>query len=62
MFQGDKRAQALVDQLIELPPVSFLLAPLMQMIVAQMFSYYVALELGRNIDKPRNLAKSVTVG
>jgi glucosamine--fructose-6-phosphate aminotransferase (isomerizing) len=34
----------------------------MQMIVGQMFSYYVALELGRNIDKPRNLAKSVTVG
>ena len=62
MFQGDKRANAVVDQSIELPSVSILLAPLMQMIVAQMFSYYVALELGRNIDKPRNLAKSVTVG
>ena len=62
MFQGDKRAHAVVDQSIELPPVSILLAPLMQMIVAQMFSYYAALELGRNIDKPRNLAKSVTVG
>ena len=63
MFQGDKRAQCCnVDQAIELPPVSILLAPLMQMIVAQMFSYYAALELGRNIDKPRNLAKSVTVG
>jgi glucosamine--fructose-6-phosphate aminotransferase (isomerizing) len=34
----------------------------MQMIVAQLFSYFSALTLGRSIDKPRNLAKSVTVG
>jgi glucosamine--fructose-6-phosphate aminotransferase (isomerizing) len=32
------------------------------MILAQMFAYYTALDLKRNIDKPRNLAKSVTVG
>jgi glucosamine--fructose-6-phosphate aminotransferase (isomerizing) len=38
------------------------LAPVLQMIVAQLFAYYVALALNRNIDKPRNLAKSVTVG
>ncbi|MBC8259187.1 MAG: glutamine--fructose-6-phosphate transaminase (isomerizing) [SAR324 cluster bacterium] len=62
MFQGDQRAQAAASQAIQLPRVSKLCAPLLQMIIAQMFSYYAALDLGRNIDKPRNLAKSVTVG
>jgi glucosamine--fructose-6-phosphate aminotransferase (isomerizing) len=34
----------------------------MQLVMAQLFSYFSALKLGRSIDKPRNLAKSVTVG
>ena len=62
MFQGDERALAVCDQAVQLPQMSALCAPLAQMIMAQMFAYYAALELGRNIDKPRNLAKSVTVG
>jgi glucosamine--fructose-6-phosphate aminotransferase (isomerizing) len=62
MFQGDKRALAACDQAVQLPQMSALCAPLAQMIMAQMFAYYAALDLGRNIDKPRNLAKSVTVG
>ena len=62
IFQGDELAQKLAFQSIKLPVVSSLLAPLLQMIIAQMFAYYAALDLGRNIDKPRNLAKSVTVG
>ena len=62
IFQGDELAQKLAFQSINLPVVSSLFAPLLQMIIAQMFAYYAALELGRNIDKPRNLAKSVTVG
>lgn len=62
MFQGDERALAVCDQAVQLPQMSPLCAPLAQMIMAQMFSYYAALDLGRNIDKPRNLAKSVTVG
>lgn len=62
MFQGDERALAVCDQAVQLPQLSPLCAPLAQMIMAQMFSYYAALDLGRNIDKPRNLAKSVTVG
>jgi len=62
IFQGDELAQELAFQSINLPVVNSLLAPLLQMIIAQMFAYYAALELGRNIDKPRNLAKSVTVG
>jgi glucosamine--fructose-6-phosphate aminotransferase (isomerizing) len=62
IFQGDERALAVCDQAVQLPQMSSLCAPLAQMIMAQMFSYYAALDLGRNIDKPRNLAKSVTVG
>ena len=62
MFQGDERALALADQAVLLPQMSPLCAPMAQMIMAQMFAYYAALDLDRNIDKPRNLAKSVTVG
>ncbi len=61
-FQGDSHAASLLDHAIELPPVPPLVAPLLEMILAQLFSYYTALELKRKIDKPRNLAKSVTVG
>ncbi len=62
IFQGDELAKNLAFQSIKLPIVSSLFAPFLQMIIAQMFAYYAALDLGRNIDKPRNLAKSVTVG
>ena len=62
IFQGDELAKKLASQSINLPAVNTLIAPLLQMIIAQMFAYYAALDLGRNIDKPRNLAKSVTVG
>lgn len=62
MFQGDAKAESLLDHAIRLPKVHPLVAPLLQIIMAQLFAYYTALDLGRNIDKPRNLAKSVTVG
>ncbi len=61
-FEGDERAISVCDKAVQLPYMSPLCAPLSQMIMAQMFAYYSALDLGRNIDKPRNLAKSVTVG
>ncbi len=61
-FEGDSQAASLLDYALELPEVPTLLAPYVEMILAQMFSYYTALDLKRNIDKPRNLAKSVTVG
>ncbi len=47
---------------MELPEVPPSVAPFVQLIFAQLFSYFTALKLGRAIDKPRNLAKSVTVG
>ncbi len=46
---------------IVLPSLHPLLNPLLQLVIGQLFSYFTALGLGRNIDKPRSLAKSVTV-
>lgn len=46
---------------VQLPCVSRSLDPLLHLGVGQYLAYYLALELGRNIDKPRSLAKSVTV-
>ena len=62
VFEGDRHAREVLDYAVELPAVHPWLAPLLQMTMAQLLSYYAALDLGRNIDKPRNLAKSVTVG
>lgn len=46
---------------INLSPTNELLSPLLSVLVVQLFSYYVAANKGCDIDKPRNLAKSVTV-
>jgi glucosamine--fructose-6-phosphate aminotransferase (isomerizing) len=46
---------------IQIPQTLEILMPYLTVLVSQLLSYYVALELGRDIDKPRNLAKSVTV-
>jgi len=57
----DKEIQKLCDRNIYIPDVMPLFSPVVVNIVLQLFAYYTALELGRDIDKPRNLAKSVTV-
>ena len=62
LFEDDEQAKEILDRYIELPAVPSAVAPLLALIVAQLFSYFSALKLGRSIDKPRNLAKSVTVG
>lgn len=51
----------LVDELIIIPETSDQLLPIIEAVVVQLFSYHVALARGTDIDKPRNLAKSVTV-
>lgn len=56
--------QAIPDDrlsIIEIPKVNELFSPSLSVIVLQLFSYYVAANKGLDIDKPRNLAKSVTV-
>jgi glucosamine--fructose-6-phosphate aminotransferase (isomerizing) len=60
-FESDTRTAALLTDGVALPDVSPAIAPFLVLIVSQLFSYFSALKLGRSIDKPRNLAKSVTV-
>jgi len=49
------------DEQIILPNVNPILAPIVGVIPLQIFSYYMAIYRGADVDKPRNLAKSVTV-
>ena len=55
-----QRSKLLDDQLM-LPAAPPLVAPLVSLIAAQLYSYFAAVTLGKNVDKPRALAKSVTV-
>ena len=59
--QGDERARALANELFEVPTTKPLLSPILDTIPMQMLSYFIAKEKGLPPDKPRNLAKSVTV-
>ena len=53
--------ESLVDSAMTIPEVNPMFLPSLEVIPMQMFAYYVALMRGCDIDKPRNLAKSVTV-
>ena len=59
--QGDTRVKALADEFIELPTTLECLEPLLATIPLQMLAYHIAICKGKNVDQPRNLAKSVTV-
>ncbi len=56
-----KRAAEVCDQVIELPDIDPLLAPIVAVTPTQLFAYYMTVNKGFDVDKPRNLAKSVTV-
>lgn len=58
---GFDNDEGIFDEKIILPKVHRLLAPFLPLVPAQLFAYFVALSLNREIDKPRSLAKSVTV-
>ncbi len=57
----DERVNSILDDTIIVPDTPALVTPLVHLTAGQMLSYHTALALGRNIDKPRALAKSVTV-
>lgn len=59
--KGDKRARSLADDVFEVPPTKPLLSPVLDTIPLQLLAYFIAKERGLSPDKPRNLAKSVTV-
>ncbi len=58
---GDKEVASLADHTIFIPEAPDYLTPILAAIPLQLFSYHMAVILGRDVDKPRNLAKSVTV-
>lgn len=59
--EGDTRLPGMVDFTIEIPKVHEVLMPLISAIPLQLLAYDIAVMRGRNVDQPRNLAKSVTV-
>jgi glucosamine--fructose-6-phosphate aminotransferase (isomerizing) len=59
--EGDVDVRELADHVIEVPETIESLTPLLTTIPLQLLSYHIAVLLGKNVDQPRNLAKSVTV-
>lgn len=59
--EGDKLLPSMVDFVIEIPQTHEMVSPLLSVVPLQLLSYYIAVMRGRNVDQPRNLAKSVTV-
>ncbi|ADF54817.1 MAG: glutamine--fructose-6-phosphate transaminase (isomerizing) [Zunongwangia sp.] len=59
--EGDVEVKELADHVIEIPETIEALTPLLTTIPLQLLSYHIAVLLGKNVDQPRNLAKSVTV-
>jgi glucosamine--fructose-6-phosphate aminotransferase (isomerizing) len=59
--EGDEEIHHHADDVIYVPRTIEMLQPILNIIPLQLLSYHAALTLGRDVDKPRNLAKSVTV-
>lgn len=59
--QGDTMAARLADDVIEVPAVADFLQPIVSVIPLQLLAYHIAVARGCDVDKPRHLAKSVTV-
>jgi glucosamine--fructose-6-phosphate aminotransferase (isomerizing) len=59
--EGDTSVDQLADDLITVPEADELIAPILNVIPLQLLAYYIGVLKGLDVDKPRNLAKSVTV-
>jgi glucosamine--fructose-6-phosphate aminotransferase (isomerizing) len=59
--EGDRAAGELADDVIEVPAVAEFLQPIVTVVPLQLLAYHIAVARGCDVDKPRNLAKSVTV-
>lgn len=61
IVEGDKEVAKIADDVITVPNCAEYMYPFVMIIPLQLFAYYMAIELDRDVDQPRNLAKSVTV-
>ena len=59
--EGDTVSPTLADDMIILPPADEIVAPMLSTIPLQLLAYHIGVAKGYDVDKPRNLAKSVTV-
>ncbi len=59
--EGDSQVRSMADYVIEIPDTHEYLEPLLSVIPLQLLAYHIAVNKGRDVDRPRNLAKSVTV-
>jgi len=59
--EGDDHSKSLANDTVEVPEADEIVAPMISVIPLQLLSYYVGVAKGFDVDKPRNLAKSVTV-
>ena len=59
--EGNEEIKNIVDDVIYIPKTLEMLTPILSVIPLHLFAYYMGVALGRDIDKPKNLAKSVTV-
>ncbi|RJQ35168.1 glutamine--fructose-6-phosphate transaminase (isomerizing) [Candidatus Parcubacteria bacterium] len=59
--EGDKEIGKLADDVVYVPKTLEMLSPILNVVPLQLFAYYFAREKGLDVDRPRNLAKSVTV-
>ncbi len=59
--EGDKNVEKMFDTVFSIPPIDELFSPLLTVLPLQLMAYFVADYLGKDVDQPRNLAKSVTV-
>src|SRR6266851_4940561 len=58
---GDRSLDGVATEVFEMPAVEESSAAVLNTVMLQLFAYHVAVELGQDVDQPRNLAKSVTV-
>ncbi len=61
LTEGDTMSATMSDYVINIPPSSDLLSPILSIIPLQLLAYHIAVRRGCDVDQPRNLAKSVTV-
>ncbi len=59
--EGNEDIKRLTEDVVYIPKTLEMLTPILSVIPLQLFAYYVGVLRGRDVDKPRNLAKSVTV-
>jgi glucosamine--fructose-6-phosphate aminotransferase (isomerizing) len=59
--EGDREIGALADHTIFIPEAPELLSPILEIIPLQLFAYYMTVRKGLDVDRPRNLVKSVTL-